>query len=212
MTALSADAPFWNRIAESYAKKPVANPGAFERKIAITRELLPEGGAVLDVGCGTGSLALRLADRAGRVGGLDASREMVRIAREKARAARAANVEFHVGTLDDALPFPPQSFDLVCAYSVLHLVRDLPRTLAALRNLLRPGGALVTSTVCLGDSWVPFRPILGVMRRLGKAPYVAILRRDAFTGALGDAGFSDIELCDVGADSTVAFTIARRHS
>jgi arsenite methyltransferase len=57
------DARFWNGIAEKYAAQPVANVPAFERKKAITREHLRPDSSVLELGCGTGTLALETARR-----------------------------------------------------------------------------------------------------------------------------------------------------
>lgn len=165
---------------------------------------------VLDVGCGTGSLALRLAPRAATIHGLDISSEMVRIARGKARAEGVANVSFHVGSLDAFELFQPESLDGVCAYSLLHLVEDLPAALARIHRLLRPGGFFVSSTVCLGESWLPYRPILRVMRWFGKAPWVNTLRKRALEDEVRGAGFERISQPDVGADSTIAFIVAEK--
>ncbi len=55
----------------------VANPGAFERKIEVTRARMTPTDVVLDIGCGTGSLALRLASSAAAVHGLDISGAMM---------------------------------------------------------------------------------------------------------------------------------------
>src|SRR5687767_5589866 len=93
---VTTDATFWNRLAEKYARQPVAYPDAFERKIAITKAQMQAQDVVLDIGCGTGSLALRLAPSAARIHGLDLSSEMIRIAEGKARAQQVDNVTFHV--------------------------------------------------------------------------------------------------------------------
>lgn len=207
---MTAEAAFWNDLAERYARQPVANPGAFERKIEITRARMKPTDVVLDVGCGTGSLALRLASSARVLHGLDISSEMIRIANSKAQAEAAANVRFHVGALDTIELFEPESLDGVCAYSLLHLVDDLPATLARIFQLLRPGGFFVSSTVCLGESWVPYRPILEVMRWLGKAPRVQMLHKRDLEDALRHAGFSAITQPDVGASSNIAFIVAEK--
>ncbi|MCA9713107.1 MAG: class I SAM-dependent methyltransferase, partial [Myxococcales bacterium] len=118
-------AAFWNEQAERYAAKPVADPDAFERKIAVTLARTRPSHTVLDIGCGTGSLALRLAPSAAQLHGLDISSEMVRIARGKAAAQQVDNVTFHVGPFDDSFAaLAPGSLDGVCAYSILHLVDD----------------------------------------------------------------------------------------
>lgn len=66
---MSADATFWDKLAEKYSRRPVANPEAFERKIEVTKKLMGPQAEVLDIGCGTGSLALRLAPFGARVHG-----------------------------------------------------------------------------------------------------------------------------------------------
>jgi len=207
---MTADAAFWNDLAERYSRQPLANPGAFERKIEVTRALIRPTHTVLDIGCGTGSLALRLASGAAMVHGLDLSSEMIRIARGKAEAAGAANVRFHVRPFGSFAHFLPGSVDGICAFSLLHLVEERPAALGRIFELLRPGGFFVSSTVCLGESWLPYRPILQVMRWLGKAPRVDILRKRTLEDEIRDAGFEEIQQPEVGADSSIAFVVARK--
>jgi len=206
----TADDEFWDHIAEKYAERPVDDVPAWERKQAITKEHLEPHHMVLDVGCGTGSLALIMAPHCDEVHALDISEEMCRIGREKAAKAGVQNVTFHQTAVEEA-GFEPESFDGICAYSILHLVRDLRGTLDTLFTLLKPGGYFISSTVCLGGSLVPYRPILAVMRAFGKAPRVTILRRDALLEAMRAAGFVDVTLTDVGAQKkSVVFVVARK--
>ncbi|HWB80927.1 MAG TPA: class I SAM-dependent methyltransferase [Nannocystaceae bacterium] len=210
---MGSDAAFWNGIAEKYSRSPVANPGAFERKIEITKSRMKPSDTVLDIGCGTGSLALRLAPFAAHVHGLDVSSEMVRIANGKAAADGVHDVTFHEGPFDDAVPFAPASVDVLCAYSILHLVDDLPAALQRIHRLVKPGGSFVSSTACLRDSWVPFGPLVWAMRLVGKAPKVVqLLSAAALKDAMAAAGFVDIEAPDVGAKKMVAFFVARKPS
>lgn len=207
---MSTDEKFWDDLAERYAAQPVADVPAFERKKAITRAHLHSDAKVLEVGCGTGSLALDLARSAGHIDALDVSAEMIRIANGKKAAQRVTNVTFHQGTLDGPLPFAHAQFDVALAYSILHLVPDRPRVLAALFELLRPGGVLIASNVCLGQSWVPYGPLITVARWLGKAPHVYVYDRSTIIRELGEAGFVDVEEKDVGAKKLVAFLVARK--
>jgi len=208
---MNDDAAFWNRLAEKYAKQPVGDPDAFDRKIEITKSRMTPRDVVLDIGCGTGSLALRLAPDGAQLHGLDLSSEMIRIGRGKAEAQGVDNVSFHVGAFDDSLTaFAPESLDGICAYSLLHLVEDRAAALSRIYRLLKPGGFFVSSTVCLGESWVPYGPVIAVMRWFGKAPMVKIFPKATLAQEILQAGFVDLEQPDVGASKEIGFMVATK--
>jgi ubiquinone/menaquinone biosynthesis C-methylase UbiE len=104
------------------------------------------GNAVLDVGCGTGTLAVLAKERVGPSGaahGIDASPEMIARARRKAERAGLA-VSFEEAVVED-LPFPGQTFDAVLSTLMLH---HLPRSVREqcareMRRVARPGGRIV---------------------------------------------------------------------
>jgi ubiquinone/menaquinone biosynthesis C-methylase UbiE len=118
---------------------------ALRTRIADIAAVAP-GESVLDVGCGTGSLALvakRRVGSAGSVSGVDASSEMIDRARTKARKA-GLDVAFEVG-LAEALPAPGASVDVVFSTLMMHhlppIVRD--RLAAEIRRVLAPGGRVL---------------------------------------------------------------------
>ena len=100
---------------------------------------LPDGGSVLDLGCGPGTYASALAEAGLHVSAWDASAEMVRLARSNPRVDAAQRV------FDDLDTLEPQSLDGVWAnFSLLHAPRStLPDHLDAITRALRPGGVFV---------------------------------------------------------------------
>lgn len=107
---------------------------------------LQAGEAVLDVGCGTGTLALEASARvgaAGRVSGIDPGPQQIARARAKATRRRVP-IDFQMGVIEH-LPFPDQSFDVVLSTLMMHhLPDDLKRQgLAEIRRVLKPEGRLV---------------------------------------------------------------------
>ena len=207
---MHADPQFWNDIAERYAQQPVANMPAYEAKLVATKERLTPRDVVLDIGCGTGSLALELASHVHHVHAIDVSEEMVRIARRKTQAAEVDNITYYVGAFSGLETLEPASFDVICAYNILHLLPQREAALRAIQTLLKPGGLLVSSTPCLGESYVPYALILPIMRWLGKAPPVHILRAAEVQAELDAAGFVELRTRDVGAAKTTLFLMARR--
>jgi arsenite methyltransferase len=208
---MHADVAFWNNIATRDARQPVEDPAAFERKIALTLAQMKPGDVVLDIGCGTGSLARRLAETGARVHGLDDSAAMVDIARAKARAQGVENATFHLGAFDETFTeFAPGTLEGLYAGSLLHLVPDRATVLRKAFGLLKPGGFFVSSTVCLGESWVPLTPVLRVMRWLGRAPAVWSLSRATLLRDIAEAGFVDVTEPDVGASPKISFVMATR--
>jgi ubiquinone/menaquinone biosynthesis C-methylase UbiE len=116
--------------------------------VATVRRLLaPLRGdeRALDVGCGAGALAYALAPLVGEVVGIDASEDLVDVAREHA----PPGCTFVVGDAE-ALPFPYGDFDLVGCLRVLHHVRRPELVVAEIARVTRPGGTILLADQ-LGD-------------------------------------------------------------
>ena len=97
-------------------------------------------GSALDVGCGTGALAARLAAAGYEMTGVDPSSGMLDVLRERAPAVRAVQGS---GT---ALPFDDASFDIVLSVATLHHIADpgaVRATLAEMVRVARPGGRVL---------------------------------------------------------------------
>lgn len=182
-------ARFWDRIANRYARSPIADEATYQRKLAETREYLRPDMTVLEIGCGTGSTAIAHAPYAGHIHATDISAAMLDIARDKARTAEVNNVTFEQAAVD-RIDAGDQSMDMVMAHSILHLVEDPEAIIRDMHRLLKPGGIFVTSTACLGDSYLRvFRWIAPLGRLFGALPLVKVLRESELLRMVQDAGF-----------------------
>lgn len=115
------------------------------RQKTIELAQLRNGDAVLDVGCGTGTLAIMLKERVGatgRVCGIDPGPQQIARARSKVTRQNRA-VDFQIGVIEQ-LAFADASFDAVTSTMMMHhLPDDLKRQgLAEILRVLKPGGRL----------------------------------------------------------------------
>ena len=196
---------FWNRVAERYAARPLKDVPAHEAMLAAMAGHLGPADRVVEIGCGTGGTAIRLAPGVGAWLATDFSEEMVRIARAKPGAER---VEFAVQDAACALRRGP--FDAVCALNVLHLVEDVPGMLGLIHANLRPGGVLIAKVWCFAELRPALRGLFRVMGALRLFPAVRFLGQAELRGALRDAGFEIVENRVFGAYPQNPFIVARR--
>jgi SAM-dependent methyltransferase len=108
----------------------------------------PLAGPLLDAGAGNGAIFLAVAPRlqsGGRAVAFDLSPGMLAACRARAADAGLAATAFVNGTIE-ALPFADDTFGLAMANHMLYHVPDIPRAVAELRRVLRPGGLFVATT------------------------------------------------------------------
>lgn len=203
---------FWNRIAEKYARTPIADMASYDYTIERTAAHLNPGDRVLELGCGTGTTALRLAPNVAEIVASDSAPAMLAVGRRKAAEQGVTNMYL----VEAAAENPPEGpFDAVLAFNLLHLVDDLDASLAAIRDRLKPGGLFISKTFCVGTGRNSFklyaiRLALPVMQLLGKAPPVRFLTEEQLDRAVIRAGFDLIEQDSFPAKDPRRFLVARR--
>ena len=182
------NAKFWDRIAEKYARKPVADEAAYQHKLRISRDYFKPDMNVLEFGCGTGSTAIAHAPFVGHILATDISKKMIDIARRKQTAGEIENVSFEQTTIED-LEAPSGSFDAVLGHSILHLLEDRDAAIRKVHGLLKPGGVFISSTSCLADGMNWFKPIARLGAFFGFIPMVKFFSREDLRKSLDRAGF-----------------------
>ncbi len=175
---------FWNRLAKFYSKQPVADEGAYQKKLQVTREYLRPDMAVLEFGCGTGSTAIVHSPYVKTILAIDISSKMIEIAQSKADAKNIENITFKRSSIDE-LNQPDQTLDVVMAHSVLHLLENRDEAIAKVYKMLKPGGFFVSSTVCIAETMRFFKFVAPIGKLFGLTLRVFTTNEllDSLTGA-----------------------------
>jgi SAM-dependent methyltransferase len=136
---LRAEFNEWARAGEGESMEKGHRPVGEQ---AIERLRLPPDARVLDVGCGSGWATRLLAECAvnGLVTGIDISDEMIRIARESSQSL--PNVDFEIASAE-RLPFNSDEFTHAFSMESLYYYRNMPKALAEIHRVLKPGGVFV---------------------------------------------------------------------
>jgi ubiquinone/menaquinone biosynthesis C-methylase UbiE len=138
---LDGMAPFYDKFVQ------VLTLGKEKKARLETVELahIRSGERVLEVGCGTGSLALAAAQRVGAAGdvyGIDPAPKMIELAQRKA-IKKGTKVDFRIAAIE-ALPYDDHSFDIVLSSLMMHHLPDHLKSvgIAEIYRVLKPGGRL----------------------------------------------------------------------
>ncbi|KAJ7443375.1 S-adenosyl-L-methionine-dependent methyltransferase [Mycena latifolia] len=154
------------------------------------------GMTVVDLGCGTGDLALHVAELVGpegRVIGIEPMADRVAIARERAAAEPRLNVSFFVGSSNTLSKLVKEKVHIVYMCSVLHWIENKAAALSAISSILRPDGKL--GITCGSGAKHPLSPKVAA---LSEEPYAAyptegiakFLSESELKEHLGAAGFA----------------------
>jgi SAM-dependent methyltransferase len=193
-------------INDSQAQQEYLGGRRADKWISFFLPHLRPGMALLDCGCGVGSITLDLAERVapGQVVGIDLDESQLNVARESAKQRQIQNVRFEIGNvyhLKDA----DASFDAVLAHTLLMHLNDPLRAMREMRRVLKLGGVVGIADDDYGTLiWSPQNPLMdrfwqiwtAVVQFNGGSPYYSRNLR----GLLREAGFARTEGHAVAAD------------
>jgi ubiquinone/menaquinone biosynthesis C-methylase UbiE len=179
-------------------------------RMIIEMAKIKAGDKVLDVGCGTGNLTLtakRYVEASGSAYGIDASPEMIEVARKNAERSGSKTV-FEVGLIEK-IAYPGATFDVVISRLVIHhLPDDLKRQgFAEILRVLKPGGHMF-----MVDFNPPANPVLAhVVSALIGHKMMMQSNVSAIPALLKDIGFVDVA-CGPTRSALLAFVSGKKPS
>lgn len=200
---------FWDKRAEKYDEEITRHDIQYRRTIKDTVPLLKETDVVLDLGCASGEMCFDLAPKVLRVQGIDTSSGMIELANQKSRARDFENVDFSRSDAFD-VDLENGSFSAITAFSVFHLVENLPDVLDRLYCLLMPGGLVISQTPCLRErNWI-FRTFVGLAQKTRLAPPILHLSYGDLASLMIRSGFEIVDNEQWDEDDAIQWVLARK--
>lgn len=178
----------WDKFADSYSKRPVSDQKSYETKLRTTKDYLKPDMEVLEFGCGTGTTAIFHAPYVKHIHAVDISGKMLEIAKAKTSSAGVTNITYEQSSIED-LVVPEGHYDVVMGHSILHLLEDKDGAVAKVYGMLKPGGAFITSTICITGWMSLLKLVIPVGRLLGLLPLVKFFNKRELEETITNAGF-----------------------
>lgn len=207
---MSLSDKFWDTKAEAYAKSAISDEESYQRKLRETQSLFSLDMRVLEFGCGTGATAVQHASHVQHIDALDISENMLEIGRNRATEASVSNITFARATLAE-FNAEASSFDVVLGLNVIHLMPERAAVLTEVARVLKSGGVFVSSTGCLGNSYLRFiRLLVPLGKLLGLMPDVYVMTESELVAEIESAGFAIETRWHHGIGDINVFIIARK--
>lgn len=153
---------FWNSFAgkydgfiERYSKN------TYERSLKLMKNELQSSNTVLEIGTGTGIIAFAIANHTKEIIAIDYAEEMIQMAQKKQSRLGYNNITFILNQANN-INYPDQSFDIVIASNLFHLLPDARETLKEIYRVLRDDGKAILPTYCHGQN-IKSRVISAIM-------------------------------------------------
>ena len=199
---------FWDWRARQYDKQAQEDE-AYTWAVERFAKYLEADDTVLDYACGAGVVTYKIAADVKEVHGIDTSAGMIDLAKERARAREVANVHFARKTIFDE-GLRRESYDVILAFNILHLLQDARKAVQRVSELLKPGGLVVSVTPCLGEAGVLLRTLLPLISKLGILSYLRTFRISEVKDLVGDGGFQILESEVLEGTIPSSFVVARK--
>lgn len=207
---MSKSDKFWDKTARRYAKSSVSDEATYRRKLTETQEFFRPDMRIVEFGCGTGTTAIHHAPHVAHIDAIDISENMLDIGRSRASEAAIDNITFTRGTLTE-FQAEKDSIDAVLGLNVIHLLPDRQAVITEVARILKPGGIFVSSTVCLGHSFLRFIKLAVPLGKiLGLMPDLFILTESELANEVTGAGFEIERQWHHGKGDIAVFMIARK--
>jgi 2-polyprenyl-3-methyl-5-hydroxy-6-metoxy-1,4-benzoquinol methylase len=198
---------FWDRMAKYLDRVERKDEATNIKIIEKTRNRLKISDNVLDYGCGTGTAAIEIAGSVETVNGIDISSKMIEAAKRKTVERKVKNIDFAQTTIFDE-KFKTGSFDVILCFHLLHLVEDKPNVMRRIKELLKPGGLIISATPCIKGTFLGV--LLSLVSKIGLIPPITSFKISELEDLMSDGNFEIVETECLYKSGQLYFIVAKK--
>lgn len=199
---------FWDRAANTYDQEEKKDEQTTLKIIEKTKKYLKISDVVLDYGCGTGTIDIEIAGHVNEIHAIDISSKMIDLAKRKTDERKIENIDYAQTTIHDER-FKKESFDVILAFTILHLVEDLPEVIRRISEILKPGGLFISVTPCMGEKRL-LSTVLSLGSKIGLIPSIKSFKFPELENSIANRKLRIIETERLHHSSPIYFIAAKK--
>ena len=145
--------------------------------------------------------------------GIDISSKMIEAAKRKAGERKIENVDFAQATIFDER-YRRESFDVILALNIMHLVEDAQKVMQRIYELLKPGGLIISSTACLGEKKTFLSSLLFfvifTLTKIGVVPHIRFFKISELEDLITNGNFQIVKTESLNHSAEEYFIVAKK--
>ena len=183
---------FWDKRSSEYENNEKKYEEKYYKTVEKTKKFLNSNDKVLDFACGTGIITNQIADNVKEILAIDISLKMIEVAQRKANKRKIKNIQYmQTSIFDDK--FIKESFDVILAFNIFHLVKNTEKVLKRINDLLKTGGLIISETPCMGHKKSLLSIILLLSSKIRLFPSINFLKFSELEGLVVQGNFQIID-------------------
>jgi len=183
---------FWDKAAEGFTDHEKHVQLSENKDFITTLKYLSIDDTVLDYGCATGIISNAIADKVKEIHAIDISSKMIEIAKTKASERQIDNIQYAHATIFDER-YQKESFNVIIAFRILHMLEDIPAVMVRINELLKPGGIFISVTTCMGSYKAFFSIIASLLAKAGIIPHINWFKLSDLQSVITNVGLQTVE-------------------
>jgi 2-polyprenyl-3-methyl-5-hydroxy-6-metoxy-1,4-benzoquinol methylase len=200
---------FWERVANRAQKQGNKADQTYVKTIENTVKHLDGSDIVLDYACGTGTITIEIAENVKEVHTNDITSRMIEVAKSNAEARDIENILFANTSIFDER-YNKESFNVLTAFNILHLLEDPQEVIGRINELIKPGGLFISATPCLGEKSAILALLLFLLSKMGIVPYLKMFKFSELESLITDGNFQINETEDLQHTLPNYFIVAKK--